>query len=87
MKMSEYEYLFSLALHEKLKEKIKGKIYVEVNSNDEICVTISNELYPNGYRMVRSDFSNRLIHGLTADYEAYKFGKIFKTNVMKKLFK
>lgn len=37
--MTDYEYLFSMNLQAKLKEKIQGAIYVKVNENDSLVIT------------------------------------------------
>ena len=38
--MTDYEYLFSMNLHAKLKERIQGGIFVKVNENDSLVVAI-----------------------------------------------
>ena len=39
--MTDYEYLFSMNLQAKLKEKIQGAIYVKVNENDSLVIKLS----------------------------------------------
>lgn len=39
--MTDYEYLFSMNLQAKLKEKIQGAIYVKVNENDSLVIKIT----------------------------------------------
>ena len=36
--VTDYEYLFSMNLQAKLKEKIQGAIYVKVNENDSLLL-------------------------------------------------
>ena len=40
--MRDYEYLFATTLHEKLKEKIVGGIFVNVTPDDVLHITIKN---------------------------------------------
>ena len=41
--MTDYEYLFSTNLHAKLKEKIRGGIFVKVNEKDSLIVKIERK--------------------------------------------
>lgn len=41
--MLDYEYLFSTALSSKLKERIQGRIYVEVIWDDVLIVKIKRQ--------------------------------------------
>ena len=39
--VTDYEYLFSMNLQAKLKEKIQGAIYVKVNENDSLVIKVT----------------------------------------------
>lgn len=55
--MQEYEYLFSNTLHEKLKEKIKGKIFCKVIDDILIVDIDTRENIDFGYTV--SDFAEK----------------------------
>lgn len=57
--MTDYEYLFSMNLQAKLKEKIQGAIYVKVNENDSLVIKITRR-DENNFDMSFTDFSNEL---------------------------
>ena len=83
--MTDYEYLFTTALHQKLKDKIAGKIFVKVTQNDELFVKI--ESY--GGLMLKSfrdNFSESLLNGYTTDFAAYEIVTEFKRFIMTKYF-
>lgn len=73
--VTDYEYLFSMNLQAKLKEKIQGAIYVKVNENG------------NNFDMSFTDFANRMLNGLTTDYTAYEVVQKYKKFVMTQFFK
>lgn len=81
--MQEYEICFSRALHQKLKKKIIGKIFVKITMNDEILVVIErdNEMQ---FKLFISDFTIKLINGLTSDYVAYEVLKEYKKFIIAK---
>lgn len=72
--MTDYEYLFSTILHAKLKEKIRGGIFVKVNEKDSLIVKIERK-DGNNFDISFTDFSNRLIYGFSTDYAAYEVQK------------
>lgn len=53
--MTDYEYLFSMNLQAKLKEKIQGAIYVKVNENDSLVIKITRR-DENNFDMSFTDF-------------------------------
>lgn len=81
--MTDYEHLFSMNLHTKLKEKIQGGIFVKVNENDSLVVAIKRN-DGNNFEMSFTDFSNRMLNGFSTDYEVVKKYQKF---VMKQFFK
>ena len=87
--VTDYEYLFSMNLQAKLKEKIQGAIYVKVNKNDSLVIKITRR-DENNFDMSFTDFANRMLNGLTtdyADYAAYEVTKKYREFVMKQFFK
>lgn len=84
--MKDYEYLFSMNLQTKLKEKIQGAIYVKVNENDSLVVKITRR-DENNFDMSFTDFSNRMLNGFSTDYAAYEVTKKYRTYIMKQFFK
>lgn len=83
--MRDYEKLIATAIHGKLKEKIKGKVFVEVNEDDELFVKITSygdlrfeKKFPN--------FSDRFMNGFTTDYAVYEVEKDFKKFIMRNYF-
>lgn len=84
--MTDYEYLFSMNLQAKLKEKIQGAIYVKVNKNDSLVIKITRR-DENNFDMSFTDFSNRMLNGFSTDYAAYEVQKKYQKFVMKQFFK
>lgn len=83
--MTDYEYVFSTALHQKLRERIVGKIFVKVTRNDDLFVKI--ESYGGlTYKFVRDNFSDSIVNGLTTDFLAYEVEREFKKFVHNKYF-
>ncbi len=77
--MRDYEYLFSMALRDKLKESIKGRVFCKVE-NDYLYISIkTRELDRFEYKVY--DFADKLITGrlivekiaanVVADYKKY----------------
>lgn len=84
--VTDYEYLFSMNLQAKLKERIQGAIYVKVNENDSLVIRITRR-DENNFDMSFTDFANRMLNGLTTDYAAYEVTKKYREFVMKQFFK
>ena len=88
--MTDYEYLFSMNLQAKLKEKIQGAIYVKVNvkvnENDSLVIKITRR-DENNFDMSFTDFSNKFLNGFSTDYAAYEVTKKYQKFVMKQFFK
>lgn len=89
MGMSEYEYNFVTNLQAKLKAKIKGRIYCEVNRHDELYVKIIN-CDDTRYEDHLKNFSERFLNGWSTDYAAYEivrmYEKFIKEELKKKYF-
>ena len=72
--MQDYEYLFSKELHRRLKEKVKGKIWVK-SYRDELHVTITTFEGELEYEFVEDDLSNKILNGFSSDYDVYTIMK------------
>lgn len=84
MAMNEYEQNFTTIVHQKLKTKIKGKIYVEVNWHDEIYVKVIN-MDDLRYEHRITNFSERFLNGWTTDYAVYEIVKEYKRFIFEQL--
>ena len=84
--VTDYEYLFSMNLQAKIKERIQGAIYVKVNENDSLVIRITRR-DENNFDMSFTEFANRMLNGLTTDYAAYEVTKKYREFVMKQFFK
>lgn len=81
----EYEYLFSKSLHEKLKEKIKGKIFCKVIDNTLVVNIETREGISHG--MFIDDFAERLRSGLLHhEWIADMLVKEYRAKVLERFF-
>lgn len=84
--MDNYKYIFSCILHEKLKEKVEGKVFVKVTRNDELLVIIQS--YGDiEYKTFISNFSEKILNGWGAEYAVYEIMREYKKFIMKKYFR
>ena len=82
----DYEYIFATNLHQKLKEKIVGAVFVKVTRNDELFINIKS--YGGiDYKAFISNFSDKLLNGWTTDYAMYEIVKEYRAFVLKRYFK
>ena len=84
--MQDYEYLFSKQLHEKLKDRVKGKVWVKIY-HDELHVKITNCNEVSKYEFVMNNLSNDILNGLSSEYLVYVILKDYKIHVNKLYFK
>ena len=80
--MAEYEYLFTKALHDKLKDKIIAKINCYVDSDDNLCVDIIR-YEEKAFKVRISNFSRRILYNWTTKDVVDKYRRF----VMKYYFK
>ena len=80
----ELKYLFSVALHEKLKRKIKGKIFCKVYG-EKLIITIE-KIGGITYTMTIHDFSDKVLNGYTTDYALYEILKEYHSFISKTFF-
>ena len=73
---------FCSILHQKLKGRIKGKIFCKV-VNDELKVRIDmDDLW---FETIYDDFAKSVIFGLTSDYVAYEVEKKYRKFLMNRM--
>lgn len=84
----ELDYIFSVELHKKLKEKIRGRVFCKVE-NDVLHIRIDmDDLW---FETEYDDLAKRVCFGLTTDYIAYevcqKYEKFLINRTKKYYFK
>ena len=82
----DYKYLFETNLHARLKQNIIGKIFVKVNKNDSLIISIKSS---GGIKFETSitNFSDRILNGYSTEYAAYEVKKKYKEYITKRFFK
>lgn len=83
--MRDYEKLFVTNLHSKLKKKIHGSVYCEINERDELYVRIrsSGDIY---FEKRVDNFSDRFVSGYSTEYAMYDIINEYKKKVISKYF-
>ena len=66
--MCDFEYLICTEIHKKLKEKVKGTVWVKVYNN-ELHVTIKNGDI--NYEFVACNFAKQVMEGVCSDFIVY----------------
>ena len=84
--MFDYEYLFAMTLHAKLKEKIVGRIYVAVTREDELYVKVESVSDLTFIHTIE-DFSHKIQNGYSSDYAAYEIVQEYKRRILKTYLK
>ena len=84
--MKDYEYLFAMNLHARLKEMIEGKVFVKVKGNDKLYVKIES-FGDLRYEVELPDFSEKVMNGLTSEYIVYEIVKRYKCFILERYFK
>lgn len=84
--MTDYGYVFSKALHAKLKGKIYARVYVESTNDDKLNITISRSDEDLVFKMSIEDFAHKMLHGYSADYAAYEILEKYKRFIMNRYF-
>lgn len=70
--MTDYGYIFSKDLHEKLKEKIHAGVFVRSTNDDELEILIVRKSEDFTFKVVIENFSDKLLYGYSIDYAAYQ---------------
>lgn len=83
--LDELKYVFAVAVHEKLKDKVKGGVFVKVTYNDELYIRISNEDME--FKTYISDFTGRIYNGWSSDFAVYEIVKQYRSAINERFFK
>ena len=84
--MADYEFVFMIKLHEKLKEKIVGRVFLKMTPHDEMYVNI-RRLDGFDFDMYIKDFSTKILHGYSTDEAVSTICKEYRDQVLRKYFK
>ena len=96
--MTDYEKLFSTELYKKLKEKVKGEVFVKIK-HDKLYVKIAKTAEnDNGhvryvrstnptYEYVMNNMADRILNGLSTSYLMYTILKDYRKFVTNQYFK
>lgn len=84
--MTDYGFVFSKALHEKLKEKIYAGVFVRSTNDDRLEITIARANEDLVFKMEISNFSNKILHGYSAEYAAYEIISKYKRFILNRYF-
>ena len=76
--LKDYEWEFCVALHKKLKEKVKGKIFTTVKE-DKLLVDITMGKVE--FQMGFDNFAQRLSEGFTTDNVVVEVTKAYKAYI------
>ena len=83
--LEELKYVFAVALHQKLKQRIAGRIFVKVIYGDRLYIKI--ESYGGlVYESYVDNFTEKALNGLNSEYVAYEIANEFKKVVLNKYF-
>lgn len=85
--MAEYEYLFSIGLQKRLREKIVGNIYVKVNEDDQLVVNIRLEQENINFIWKLDNISDKILRGHCSDELAYQVLKTYRSFITHRFFK
>ena len=76
--LKDYEYEFCVALHKKLKEKVKGKIHTTVK-DDQLLVTVTMGKVE--FQVGFDNFAQRVSEGYTTDAAVVDVTKAYRTYI------
>ena len=83
--MRDYENLYATALHQKLKEKIIGKVYVKITTKDVLHIDITSK-GDIKFNMDFDGFSKMFINGWSTDRAADEVYRAYKEFIFKTFF-
>ena len=86
--MCEYEIIFCKALHEKLKEKVKGGLWVRVENDDCLWIDIvQRELNTITHIQIGNPFSELIVKGFSVDEACEEVIKQYRQIILSRCFK
>lgn len=84
--MTDYGYLFSTALHEKLKEKIYAGVFVKSTDDDKLEVVIARKSEGLTFKTIVDNLSDKLLHGYSTEYAAYEIIEKYRKFITNRYF-
>lgn len=86
--MCEYEIIFCKALHDKLKEKVKGGLWVRVENDDCLWIDIvQRELDTITHIQIGNPFSELIVKGFSVDEACEEVIKQYRRIILSRCFK
>lgn len=86
--MCEYEIIFCKALHDKLREKIRGRIWVGVNDDDRLFVDITQrEINTAAHIITEKPFSELIVKGYSVEDACKDVIIHYRRMILKRSFK
>lgn len=84
--MTDYGYVFSKALHERLKDKIHAGVYVRSTIEDSLEIMIVRNNEDLKFQTTINNLSDKMLHGYSADYAAHEILEKFKRFILNRYF-
>lgn len=84
--MTDYGYVFSKALREKLKGKIYAGVFVRSTDDNTLEITIARNDEKLVFKNVIDGFSNKMLNGYSTDYAAYETLEKYKRFILNRYF-
>lgn len=86
--MCEYEIIFCKALHDKLREKIRGRIWVGVNDDNRLFVDITQrEINTAAHIIAEKPFSELIVKGYSVEEACNDVIIQYRRMILKRSFK
>lgn len=84
--MTDYGYVFSVALQKKLKEKVYAGVYVKSTPDDCLEITIARKSDNVTFKARIDNFSTKILHGYSTEYAAYEVISKYCKFILNKYF-
>jgi hypothetical protein len=86
MVREDYIVMFSKNLAQKLVEKVRGKVFVNVTPEDELYVSINfnNDIK---FKTTLGRFSERVVNGWSTDYACYEIQEQYEKFILRHFLK
>lgn len=84
--MTDYAYIFSKALHEKLKEKVYAGVFVKGTDDDKLEITIARKSEDLVFTMYIDNLGQKMLYGYSTEYAAYEILEKYKRFIHNRYF-
>lgn len=84
--MTEYGYIFSSALHEKLKELIYAGVFVKQTLDDALEIVIARKSEDLIFKMYIDEFSKKILYGYSVDIAVNEIMRKYKKFIWNRYF-